>query len=134
MLMPAATLGLWLAAAVMRQTRSSVLEVMGFDYVRTARAKGAGELRVIGQHVLKNALIPVVTTVGLQTGRLAGGAVITETIFGIPGIGRLAIDSLLARDFPVIQAVVLLMALAVLVTNLLVDIAYAYLDPRIRYG
>jgi peptide/nickel transport system permease protein len=134
MIMPAVTLGLWLAAAVMRQTRSSVLEVLGLDYVRTARAKGAGELRVIGQHVLKNALIPVVTTIGLQTGRLAGGAVITETIFGIPGIGRLAMDSLLARDFPVIQAVVLLMAVAVLISNLLVDLAYAYLDPRIRYG
>ena len=134
MLMPAFTLGLWLAAAVMRQTRSSVLDVLGLDYVRTARAKGAGEWRVVGQHVLKNALIPVVTTIGLQTGRLAGGAVITETIFGIPGIGRLAMDSLLARDFPMIQAVVLLMAVAVLVSNLLVDVAYAYLDPRIRYG
>jgi ABC-type dipeptide/oligopeptide/nickel transport system permease component len=118
----------------MRQTRSSVLDVLGLDYVRTARAKGAGEWRVVGQHVLKNALIPVVTTIGLQTGRLAGGAVITETIFGIPGIGRLAMDSLLARDFPMIQAVVLLMAVAVLVSNLLVDVAYAYLDPRIRYG
>jgi len=134
MIMPAVTLGLWLAAAVMRQTRSSVLEVLMLDYVRTARAKGAHELCVIGRHVLKNALIPVVTTIGLQTGRLAGGAVITETIFGIPGIGRLAMDSLLARDFPVIQAVVLLMALAVLTSNLLVDLAYAYLDPRIRYG
>lgn len=134
MLMPAFTLGLFLSAAVMRQTRSSVLEVLTHDYVRTARAKGARELHVIGRHVLKNALIPVVTTIGLQTGRLAGGAVITETIFGIPGIGRLAMDSLLARDFPVIQAVVLLMALAVLVSNVLVDLAYAYLDPRIRYG
>lgn len=134
MIMPAVTLGLWLAAAVMRQTRSSVLEVLTLDYVRTARAKGAPELRVIGRHVLKNALIPVVTTIGLQTGRLAGGAVITETIFGIPGIGRLAMDALLARDFPVIQAVVLLMALAVLTSNLLVDLAYAYLDPRIRFG
>jgi peptide/nickel transport system permease protein len=134
MLMPAFTLGLWLSAAVMRQTRSSVLEVLTLDYVRTARAKGARELRVVGRHVLKNALIPVVTTIGLQMGRLAGGAVITETIFGIPGIGRLAMDSLLARDFPVIQAVVLLMAVAVLLSNLLVDLAYAYLDPRIRYG
>jgi peptide/nickel transport system permease protein len=134
MIMPAVTLGLWLSAAVMRQTRASILEVLGLDYVRTARAKGAGELRVIGRHVLKNALIPVVTTIGLQTGRLAGGAVITETIFGIPGIGRLAMDSLLARDFPAIQAVVLLMAVAVLASNLLVDLAYAYLDPRIRYG
>jgi peptide/nickel transport system permease protein len=134
MLMPALTLGLALAATVTRQTRASVLQVLDLDYVRTARAKGAQEVRVIGVHVLKNALIPVVTIIGLQTGRLAGGAVITETIFGIPGLGRLAVDSLLARDFPVIQAVVLLMAVAVVLSNLLVDIAYAYLDPRIRYG
>ena len=134
MIMPAVTLGLALAATVTRQTRASVLQVLDLDYVRTARAKGAKEARVIGVHVLKNALIPVVTIVGLQIGRLAGGAVITETIFGIPGIGRLAVDSLLARDFPVIQAVILLMAVAVVLSNLLVDVVYAYLDPRIRYG
>ena len=134
MLMPSVTLGLALAATVARQTRSSVLDVLDLDYVRTARAKGAREGRVIGVHVLKNALIPVVTVVGLQVGRLAGGAVITETIFGIPGVGRLAVDSLLSRDFPVIQAVVLLMAVAVVLSNLVVDVVYAYLDPRIRYG
>ncbi len=134
MIMPAVTLGLALAATVARQTRASVLQVLDLDYVRTARAKGAREGRVIGVHVLKNALIPVVTIVGLQIGRLAGGAVITETIFGIPGVGRLAVDSLLSRDFPVIQAVVLLMAIAVVVSNLVVDVVYAYLDPRIRYG
>lgn len=134
MIMPALTLGLALAATVARQTRASVLQVLDLDYVRTARAKGAKEGRVIGVHVMKNALIPVVTIVGLQIGRLAGGAVITETIFGIPGVGRLAVDSLLARDFPVIQAVVLLMAVAVVLSSLLVDIVYAYLDPRIRYG
>lgn len=134
MIMPAITLGLALAATVARQTRASVLQVLDLDYVRTARAKGAKEARVIGVHVLKNALIPVVTVVGLQIGRLAGGAVITETIFGIPGVGRLAVDSLLARDFPVIQAVVLLMAVAVVLSSLLVDIVYACLDPRIRYG
>ena len=134
MIMPALTLGMALAATVARQTRASVLQVLDLDYVRTARAKGAKEGRVIGVHVMKNALIPVVTIVGLQIGRLAGGAVITETIFGIPGFGRLAVDSLLARDFPVIQAVVLLMAVAVVLSSLLVDIVYAYLDPRIRYG
>jgi peptide/nickel transport system permease protein len=134
MIMPAITLGLALAATVTRQTRASVLQVLDLDYVRTARAKGAKEARVIGVHVLKNALIPVITIIGLQIGRLAGGAVITETIFGIPGVGRLAMDSLLARDFPVIQAVVLLMAVAVVLSNLLVDVLYAYLDPRIRYG
>jgi len=134
MLMPAVTLGLALAATVARQTRASVLQVLDLDYIRTARAKGAREGRVVGVHVLKNALIPVVTIVGLQVGRLAGGAVITETIFGIPGVGRLAVDSLLSRDFPVIQAVVLLMAVAVVLSNLVVDVVYAYLDPRIRYG
>lgn len=134
MVMPAFTLGLALAATVARQSRASVLQVLELDYVRTARAKGAREGRVIGVHVLKNALIPVVTIIGLQIARLAGGAVITETIFGIPGVGRLAVDSLLARDFPVIQAVVLLMAIAVVVSNLLVDVVYAYLDPRIRYS
>jgi len=134
MIMPAVTLGLALAATVARQTRASVLQVLDLDYVRTARAKGAKEGRVIGVHVLKNALIPVVTIVGLQIGRLAGGAVITETIFGIPGVGRLAVDSLLSRDFPVIQAVVLLMAVTVVLSNLVVDVVYAYLDPRIRYG
>jgi peptide/nickel transport system permease protein len=134
MLMPATTLGLWLAAAVTRQMRASVLEVLDLDYVRTARAKGVAERRVVLAHVVKNALIPVVTTLGLQMGRLVGGAVITETIFGIPGIGRLAVDALLARDFPLIQAVVLLMAVGVLLTNLLVDLAYAWIDPRIRYG
>ena len=134
MLMPAVTLGLALAATVARQTRASVLQVLDLDYIRTARAKGAWEGRVVGVHVLKNALIPVVTIVGLQVGRLAGGAVITETIFGIPGVGRLAVDSLLSRDFPVIQAVVLLMAVAVVLSNLVVDVVYAYLDPRIRYG
>lgn len=134
MIMPAITLGLWLAAAVTRQTRSSVLEVLGLDFVTTARAKGVAESRVIAVHVAKNALIPVVTTIGLQIGPLAGGAVITETIFGIPGVGRLVIDAVMARDFPVVQAVVMFMAMSVLCTNLLVDLAYSYLDPRIRHG
>jgi len=134
MIMPAITLGLWLAAAVMRQVRSSVLEVMDLEFVRTARAKGLRELRIILSHVLRNALIPVVTTLGLQMGRLMGGAVITETIFTIPGVGRLAVDAIFARDFPMVQGVVLLMAIAVLLSNLLVDLCYAALDPRISYG
>jgi peptide/nickel transport system permease protein len=134
MIMPAVTLGLWLASAVTRQTRASVLEVLGLDYVTTARAKGVAEWRVIAVHVAKNALIPVVTTIGLLIGPLAGGAVITETIFSIPGVGRLVIDAVMARDFPVVQAVVMFMAMSVLLTNLLVDVAYGYLDPRISRG
>lgn len=134
MIMPAITLGLWLAAAVMRQVRSSVLEVADLEFVRTARAKGLREGRVITVHVLRNALIPVVTTLGLQTGRLMGGAVITETIFTIPGVGRLAVDAIFARDFPMVQGVVLLMAIAILLSNLAVDLAYMALDPRISYG
>jgi peptide/nickel transport system permease protein len=134
MIMPSITLGLWLAAAVTRQVRSSVLEVMDLDFIRTARAKGLRQGRVIAAHVLRNALIPVVTTLGLQTGRLMGGAVITETIFAVPGVGRLAVDAIFARDFPMVQGVVLLMAVAVLLSNLLVDLCYAVLDPRISYG
>jgi peptide/nickel transport system permease protein len=133
MIMPTVTLAGGIAALVMRQTRSAMLEVLRQDYVTTARSKGLAEHVVLAKHALGNALIPIFTIVGLEFGHLLGGAVITETIFSIPGIGRLAADSIFQRDFPVLQAVVLLLALAVLLANLLTDVAYAWLDPRIRY-
>jgi len=133
LLLPAITLGTAMAAVVMRMTRSSLLEVLQLEYVRTARAKGLGERPVVLRHALKNALVPVVTVVGLQAGALLGGAIITETIFALPGVGRLLVDAIFQRDFPIVQGVVLLLALNFLVVNLLVDVAYAWLDPRIRY-
>jgi peptide/nickel transport system permease protein len=133
MLMPALTLGLGLSAVLMRQTRSSLLEVLHQDYMTTARAKGLGQRVVVLRHALKNGLIPVVTVLGLQLGLVFGGSVITESIFSIPGIGRWAVDSITTRDFPVVQAVSLVMAIGVLLANLLADIAYAYIDPRIHY-
>jgi peptide/nickel transport system permease protein len=134
MILPAITLGTAFAAIIMRLTRSSLLEVLGEDYVRTARAKGLKSNHVIRIHALKNALIPVVTIVGLQIGTLLGGTVITETIFALPGIGRLIVDSIFRRDFPLVQGAVLFVAMAFLITNLIVDLTYAYLDPRIRYS
>ena len=131
-LMPAITLGLGLAAIIMRQTRSSFLEVFQHGYIRTARAKGLSERSMILAHAFKNAMLPVVTIMGIQLGTLFSGAVITETIFAVPGIGRLLVDSILSRDYPTIQAVVLFITLAVVVANLAVDIAYGFLDPRIR--
>jgi peptide/nickel transport system permease protein len=133
MLMPAVTLASGLAAVLMRQVRSSLLEVLHQDYMTTARAKGLGQRVVILRHALKNGLIPVVTVIGLQVGILFGGAVITESIFSIPGIGRWAVDSITNRDFPVVQAVSLVLAIGVLFSNLLADVAYAYIDPRIHY-
>jgi ABC-type dipeptide/oligopeptide/nickel transport system permease component len=117
----------------MRQARSSLLEVLHQDYMTTARAKGLGQKIVVMRHALKNALIPVVTVLGLQLGLVFGGSVITESIFSIPGIGRWAVDSITTRDFPVVQAVSLVMAIGVLLANLVADIAYAYIDPRIHY-
>jgi peptide/nickel transport system permease protein len=111
-----------------------MLEVLGQDFVRTARAKGAGEPRVLVRHALRNALLPVVTTIGLQFGTLLGGAVLTETVFAWPGIGRLLVDSIFFRDFPVVQGVVLLIAVAFIAVNLVTDLVYAVVDPRIRYG
>jgi peptide/nickel transport system permease protein len=133
LLLPAITLGTAMAAIVMRMTRSSLLEVLQLDYVRTARAKGLAERPVLLRHALRNALVPVVTVVGLQAGALLGGAIITETIFALPGVGRLLVDAIFQRDFPIVQGVVLLLALNFLLVNLLVDLAYAWLDPRIRY-
>jgi len=133
LVLPAITLGAAMAAVVMRMTRSSLLEVLQLDFIRTARAKGLGGPRVLLRHALQNALIPVVTVVGLQAGALLGGAIITETIFALPGVGRLLVDAIFQRDFPIVQGVVLLLAVNFLLVNLMVDIAYAFLDPRIRY-
>jgi peptide/nickel transport system permease protein len=133
MILPAFTLGLGLAGPLMRQVRSGLLEVLGQEYITTARAKGLPSRIVLLGHALRNALIPVITVIGLQVGRLLGGTVIVETIFGIPGIGRWAVDSILLRDFPVVQAVCLIMAIGVLLANLLADFIYAVVDPRIAY-
>ncbi len=134
MILPAITLGTALAAIVTRMMRSSLLEVLDQDYIRTARAKGLREGRMVQAHALKNALMPVVTIVGLQIGGLLGGAIITESIFVLPGIGRLLVDAIFQRDFPLVQGVVLFVSLAFLFSNFAVDMVYAYLDPRIRYS
>jgi peptide/nickel transport system permease protein len=131
--LPAVTLGLALAAVVTRTLRSSMLEALSEDYVRTARAKGLSEWRVIRGHVLRNALIPVVTVLGLQLGTLIGGAVITEYVFALPGVGRLVVDAVFARDYPLVQGVVLLIAGAFIASNLLVDLLYGLIDPRLRH-
>ena len=133
LILPAFTLGVASTAIIARMTRSSMLEVIRLDYVRTARAKGLTERLVILRHALKNALIPVVTVIGLQMGILLGGAVLTEIVFAWPGIGRLLVEAILARDYPVVQGVVLVVAAMFILVNLVVDIIYAYLDPRIRY-
>jgi peptide/nickel transport system permease protein len=132
MVMPSIVLGTALAALVMRLLRSSMIEILGTDYIRTARAKGLGNRGVLLRHAMKNAMIPVATIMGLQLGGLLGGAVITETIFAVPGVGRLAVEAILTRDYPMVQGVVLFAAFAVVVVNLFVDLVYALLDPRIR--
>jgi peptide/nickel transport system permease protein len=134
LILPAVTLSTVALAIIARMTRSSLLEVLRQDYVRTARAKGLGEARVISRHALKNAFIPVITVIGLNVGSLLGGAILTETIFAWPGVGRLVVDAIFARDYPIVQGAVLVIALVFVVVNLLVDLSYAYLDPRIRYG
>lgn len=133
LLMPSLALATGLMAIVLRQVRSAVLEVMREDYVTTARSKGLAERQVIDKHALRNALIPVITVIGLQLGRLFGGAVTIEIVFSIPGMGRLAVDSIFFRDFVMVQAIMLVLALAVLVASLVTDVFYAALDPRIRY-
>lgn len=133
MVLPVLTLGTGSAAIIARMTRSSMLDVIGQDYIRTARAKGVKESIVIYRHALKNALIPVVTVVGLQFGTLLGGAVLTETVFAINGLGRLIVDSIATRDFPVVQGSVLIIALLFVLVNLLVDIAYKLLNKRIDF-
>ncbi len=132
LVLPAATLGLFGMAPIARITRSAVLEVLRADYIRTARAKGLAETLVIAKHTLKNAAIPIVTITGLHFGGLLAGAVVTETVFAWPGIGRLAIQSIYNRDYPVVQCVVLLSAALFVVVNLAIDALYGLLDPRIR--
>jgi peptide/nickel transport system permease protein len=132
-LLPAAILGFRLSAATMRMTRSTVLEVLREDYVRTAWAKGLAGRIVVYKHALKNALIPVVTIVGGQLGVLLAGTVVVETIFALPGMGRLTVEAILFRDYPVVQTNVMLVAATLVTLNLVVDLTYAYLDPRIRY-
>jgi peptide/nickel transport system permease protein/oligopeptide transport system permease protein len=133
-LMPAVTLALFSLGLITRMTRSSMLGVLGQDYVRTARAKGAPLRSVVFRHALRNALLPIMTVVGLQFGALLGGAVVTETVFAWPGVGRLLIDSIFFRDFPVVQGLVLMFGTTFVVINLLVDLLYAYVDPRIHYN
>ena len=134
LVLPAVTLGMIAAAIIARLTRSSMLEVLGQDYVRTARAKGLGGFSVVVRHALKNALIPIITIFGLQFGNLLAGAVIVETVFSRPGLGRLIVGGILNKDFPLVQGVVLFVAATYVLINLLVDVAYAYADPRIRFG
>ncbi|HYW24360.1 MAG TPA: ABC transporter permease [Terriglobales bacterium] len=134
LVLPTVTLALFSMGLVTRQTRSAMLEVLGQDFVRTARAKGAGRRAVLIRHALRNALLPIVTTIGLQFGILLGGAVLTESIFAWPGVGRLLVDSIGSRDYPVVQGVVLLLSVAFITINIVTDLIYAYVDPRIRYS
>ena len=133
LVLPSISLSAFLMALIMRFTRSSLLEVLGQDYIRTARAKGLSERTATLRHAMRNTLIPLVTVIALQAGVLFSGAVVTETVFGWPGVGRLAVEAVQGRDFPLIQATVLFMSGAVVLINLLVDISYAFLDPRVRY-
>ena len=132
-IMPAITLGAFEIASFARITRSSMLAVLDMEYIQTARAKGLGELFIVVKHALKNALIPIVTIMGLHVAHLLGGAVITEQIFAYPGVGWLAIQSIYNRDFPVVQAIVMIVSVGVVATNFLIDIIYTLIDPRIRY-
>jgi peptide/nickel transport system permease protein len=132
-ILPSITLTAFVVAFIARMTRSSMLEVLSQDYTTTARSKGLKEKVVVIKHALKNALIPIITVVGLQFGMLLGGAVLTETVFAWPGVGRLIVDSILARDYPVIQGTILIFGLIYTLINLMVDVIYAYVDPRIRY-
>ncbi len=134
LILPACTLALFSMARIARITRSGMLDVLSQDYIRTARAKGIAERIVVFQYALRNAAIPLITVIGLEFGVLLGGAVITETIFSWPGVGRFAIDSIFARDYPVVQAIVLVLSAIFVLINLSVDMLYTYLDPRIREG
>jgi dipeptide transport system permease protein len=134
LILPTIVLGTIPLAVIARMTRSSMLEVLSEDYVRTARAKGLSPFRVIGLHALRNALLPVVTMIGLQTSSLLAGAVLTETIFSWPGIGKWLIDSISRRDYPALQGGIMLVSLVVIFVNLLVDLAYGAINPRIRHG
>ena len=133
LILPAITLGLFTTARITRLTRSGMLEVLNQDYIRTARAKGVNDPPVVWKHALKNAAIPIVTIVGIELGTLLGGSVITETIFAWPGVGRLSVQAIFNRDYPVVQSAVFLLASTFVIVNFLVDVVYTYLDPRIRF-
>ena len=133
LLLPAVALGFFQAAVLVRATRSAVLDVLREDYVRTARAKGVGERTVIAKHTLRNALIPIVTVAGIQLGQLVAGSIVLESVFALPGLGRLALGAISARDLPVVQGVTLFVASSIVLINFAVDVAYGFLDPRIRY-
>ena len=133
LVLPSLTLAIVFVALIARMTRTSVLEVLGEDYIRTARAKGQSELKVLVRHALANAAIPILTVIGLTFATLIGGVVVTESVFTLPGLGLLTVDAVLARDYPTIQAVILLFSLAYVMVNLAVDVAYTIFDPRIRY-
>jgi len=134
LVLPSVTLAIVYIALIARITRASVLEVLNADYVRTARAKGLSDLPVLARHVVRNAAVPIVTVIGLGVALLIGGVVVTESVYSIPGIGRLTVDAVLARDYPTVQAVVLLFSAVYVLINLLVDLTYTFLDPRIRYA
>jgi peptide/nickel transport system permease protein len=133
LVLPTVSLSFIYVALIARMTRASMLDVLGEDYVRTARAKGLGEIAVLFRHALRNAAVPVITVIGTGFALLISGVVVTESVFNIPGIGRLTVDAVLARDYPVIQAMILLTSLLYVAVNLLIDVAYTLLDPRIRY-
>jgi ABC-type dipeptide/oligopeptide/nickel transport system permease component len=133
LVLPAVTLGAGAAAIIARVTRSSMLEVLGTDYIRTAHAKGLSTRAVVLRHAVKNALIPVITVIGLEFGYLLAGAVVTETVFAYPGVGRLLVQAIDFRDYPVIQGALLLLAVQFALVNLVVDVLYAFFDPRISY-
>ena len=133
LILPSFTLAVIYVALIARITRASVLEVLTADHVRTARAKGLGDLSVLLRHVLRNAAVPIVTVIGIGVALLIGGVVVTESVYAIPGLGRLTVDAVLARDYPTVQAVILVFSMVYVLINLLVDLAYTFLDPRIRY-
>jgi peptide/nickel transport system permease protein len=131
--LPAITLSIVYIALIARVTRASVLEALGEDYIRTARAKGLPEIRVLVRHALANAAVPIATVIGIGVALLIGGVVVTESVYAIPGLGRLTVDAVLARDFPTIQGVILFFSFAYVLVNLVVDLSYVFFDPRIRY-
>jgi peptide/nickel transport system permease protein len=131
--LPAITLGVVYMALIARMTRATMLEVLNEDYIRTAYAKGVGAYKVLWKHALKNAMVPIVTTIGLGIALLIGGVVVTESVFAIPGLGRLTVDAVLRTDYPVIQGVILVFSFAYVLLNLLIDLSYVLFDPRIRY-
>jgi peptide/nickel transport system permease protein len=133
LILPSLTLSVVYIALIARVTRASVLEALGEDYIRTARAKGLSELRVLVRHALANAAVPIATVIGIGIAILIGGVVVTESVCAIPGLGRLTVDAVLARDFPTIQGVILFFSFVYVAVNLLIDVSYAFLDPRIRY-